>query len=130
MIKYGYTILYVEDVEKTISFYAKAFGFTQKFITPEKDYAELDTGTTTLAFASYSIAEYNGIQITKSNEHSKSPAFELTFVTDDIEESFKQAVDSGAVVLKAPSKKPWGQVVGYVQDINGFLVELCTPVEG
>jgi len=50
MITYGYTILYVADVEKTIAFYVSAFGFTQKFITPEKDYSELDTGFTTLAF--------------------------------------------------------------------------------
>ena len=23
---------------------------------------------------------------------------------------------------------PWGQTIAYVADINGFLVELCTPV--
>jgi len=22
---------------------------------------------------------------------------------------------------------PWGQTIAYVADINGFLVELCTP---
>lgn len=129
MIKYGYTILYVADVEKTISFYANAFGFAQKFITPEKDYAELDTGATTLAFASYSVAEYNGITIAKSDVRDEAPAFELTFVTDDIEGTFKQAVDSGAVIVKEPAPKPWGQVVGYVRDVNGFLVELCTSIE-
>ena len=67
MVKYGYTILYVENVEKTISFYMNSFGFSQKFFTPEKDYAELDTGNTILAFASYSIAEYNGVEIIKLN---------------------------------------------------------------
>ncbi len=84
MIKYGYTILYVGDVEKTVEFYTKAFGLTQKFITPEKDYAELETGNTVLAFAGYSVAEYNGIEITKSDASTPPPAFEVTFVTDDI----------------------------------------------
>jgi lactoylglutathione lyase len=128
MITYSYTILYVDNVEETIDFYIEAFGFTQKLITPEKDYAELETGGTTLAFASYSVAEYNGISITKSDESTPPPAFEITFVTDDIDSTFKQAVEAGAIVVKKPVQKPWGQIVGYVRDTNGFLVELCTKV--
>ncbi len=128
MITYSYTILYVDNVEETIDFYIKAFGFTQKLITPEKDYAELETGGTTLAFASYSVAEYNGISIAKSDKSTTPPAFEITFVTDDINSTFKQAVEAGAIVVKEPVQKPWGQIVGYVRDINGFLVELCTRV--
>jgi lactoylglutathione lyase len=128
MITYSYTILYVDNVEETIDFYIKAFGFTQKLITPEKDYAELETGGTTLAFADYSVAEYNGIAITKSDASTPPPAFEITFVTDDIDSTFKQAIEAGAIVVKEPTSKPWGQIVGYVRDINGFLVELCTRV--
>lgn len=130
MITYSYTILYVANVEETIDFYIKAFGFSQKLITPEKDYAELETGGTTLAFADYSIAEYNGIAITKSDASTTPPAFEITFVTDDIDSTFKQAIEAGAIVVKEPTSKPWGQIVGYVRDINGFLVELCTAVGG
>ena len=48
MVKFGYTILYVEDVEKSIAFYENAFGFSRKFVTPEKDYGELITGETTI----------------------------------------------------------------------------------
>jgi predicted enzyme related to lactoylglutathione lyase len=59
MIKYGYTILYVVDVERTVAFYSTAFGFTKKFITPEKDYAEMVTGETVLAFASIALGESN-----------------------------------------------------------------------
>ena len=128
MIKYGYTILYVKDVEKTIAFYHTAFGFTQKFITQEKDYAELDTGSTTLAFALYSVAEYNGVAVTKSNIKSDAPSFELTFITNDIKNDFKKAIAAGALLVKEPALKPWGQDVGYIRDINGFLIELCTPV--
>jgi lactoylglutathione lyase len=128
MITYSYTILYVDNVEETIDFYIKAFGFSQKLITPEKDYAELETGGTTLAFADYSVAEYNGITIAKSDKSITPPAFEITFVTDDIDTAFKQAIEAGAIVVKEPASKPWGQIVGYVRDINGFLVELCTKV--
>jgi len=130
MIKYSYTILYVNDVERTIAFYTEAFGFTQKLITPEKDYAELETGTTTLAFAAYTVAEYNGVHVEKTDTEKHPPAFELTFVTDDIEQTFAQALKAGATLVKNPAQKPWGQMVGYVRDINGFLVEICTAMEG
>lgn len=128
MISYGYTILYVENVEATLAFYTKAFGFTQKLLTPEKDYGELETGGTTLAFAAYSLAKYNGIAISTLDSNTPPPPFEITFVADDIENAWKQAVDAGAVVVKEPTQKPWGQMVGYLRDINGFLVEVCTSV--
>lgn len=128
MITYGYTILYVENVEATLAFYVKAFGLAQKFITPEKDYGELETGGTTLAFASYSIAEYNGINIEKPTAKSAHMPFEITFVADDLESAWKQAIEAGAEIVKEPAQKPWGQTIGYLRDINGFLVEVCTRV--
>ncbi len=125
---YGYTIVYVADVEQTVAFYTLAFGFTQKFISPDKDYAELETGSTTLAFASHSIAESNGVPMAKSNPTELPQAFELAFVTENIAASFAQAVAAGAEIVKEPTEKPWGQQVGYVRDIDGFLIEICTPV--
>ena len=129
MTKYGYTILYVENVEKTVTFYINALGCKQKFITPEKDYAELDTGVTTLAFAAYSVAEFNDVRITKLNSVNTPPPFELAFITDDIENDYEKAIKAGATVITEPAQKPWGQIVAYVQDINGFLIELCTPIK-
>ena len=128
MITYGYTILYVENVEATLAFYVKAFGFTQKFITPEKDYGELETGGTTLAFASYAVAEYNGIALEKSRPEASASPFEIAFVVDDIGSAWKQAVEAGAQVIKEPAQKSWGQTVGYLRDMNGFLVEVCTRI--
>ena len=59
MINFAYTILYVEDVTKSIAFYEKAFGFTRKFVTPDNSYGELLTGNTTLSFASIDLAKTN-----------------------------------------------------------------------
>lgn len=54
-MKFAHTILYVKDVPAIIEFYERAFGFQTKFITPENDYEELQSGETTLAFASYDL---------------------------------------------------------------------------
>jgi lactoylglutathione lyase len=129
MIKFGYTILYVTDVIKSIEFYEKAFGFERKFITPDSDYGELNTGETTLSFASKELANSNLKNgFTESKLTNKPFAIEIGFVTDDVEKIMKQAKNAGAVMVEEPKQKPWGQTVAYVRDIDGFLIEVCTPV--
>ena len=130
-MKYGYTIFYVEDIERTIEFYERAFGFQRKFITPENDYGELITGDTTIAFASLELGRSNFKGGFNSIEnHGKPMGMEMAFVTDEIERDFQKAIDAGALQLEAVVEKPWGQKVGYLRDINGVLIEICTPVNG
>ena len=129
MIKYGYTIIYVEDVEKTIAFYEAAFGFERKFLTPEKDYGELISGETTLAFASLELGDSNFEKGFTPQRTDTSPiGIELAFVTETIEEDFQKAIKAGATEYEMIKSKPWGQKVGYLRDINGVLLELCTPM--
>lgn len=129
MIKFAYTILYVKDVAKSIDFYEKAFGFTRKFITPENDYAELLVGETTLSFASITLANSNLKDgFIESNLTNKPFGIELGFTTDNVEETVKAAINSGGTILENPKTKSWGQVVAYIRDIDGFLIEICTPM--
>lgn len=128
-MKFAYTILYVEDVLKTIDFYEKAFQFKRKFITPETDYAELLSGETTLSFASQELASSHFTEkIAFQNPDLAPQSFELTFSTHKIHEDFERAVQAGATVLAPPTAKPWGQELGYLRDLNGFLIEVCTPM--
>jgi len=127
-MKLGYTILYVEDVEKTIEFYENAFGLNKLFLHESGDYGELDTGDTKLAFASYRLAELNDVGFSKPTDN-KTSTMEIALVTDDVNTAYNTALETGAIVVHEPKEKPWGQTVGYVRDINGFLVELCTPIQ-
>lgn len=126
-MKFGYTIMYVSDVEQTVMFYEAAFGLIRRFIH-EGGYAEMDTGDTTLAFVSLEIAKAAEMPILEPSTDGPSHAVEVAFVTDDVAASFAHAVDAGAGVVAEPKAKPWGQTVSYVRDINGFLVEICSPV--
>ena len=126
---FGYTILYVGDVPKTISFYEKAFGLVKKFVTPDGDYGEMSTGTTTLSFASFGMAQSHfGDHYIASSRQGKPFGIEIALVTDDVEELMDRAITAGAQKVTKVEQKPWGQKVGYVRDPNGFLIELCTPV--
>lgn len=129
-MKYGYTIIYVENVKETIEFYEKAFGFQQKFVTPENDYGELISGETTIAFASIELGNSNFKNGFKKAERTEKPfGVEVVFVTENIESDFKKALENGATEFEPLTKKPWGQKVGYLRDNNGFLIEICTPVK-
>jgi uncharacterized glyoxalase superfamily protein PhnB len=129
MIKFAYTILYVEDVVETINFYEQAFGFTKKFITPDNSYGEVISGETTLSFASKTLALSNlkdGFAESSLNE--KPFGIEIGFTTNDVQATINKAIEAGAKLYAVPKEKPWGQVVGYVRDLDGFLIEICTPV--
>jgi uncharacterized glyoxalase superfamily protein PhnB len=129
MIKFAYTILYVEDVIKTIVFYEKAFGFKQKFITPDNSYGELISGETTLSFASKTLALSNLKEgFLESNINQKPFAIEIGFTTEDVLKTVYEALEAGAILVAEPKTKPWGQVVAYVRDMDGFLIEICTPM--
>jgi len=130
-MKYGYTIIYVSSVVKTLEFYKKAFGFDVKFVHESKAYGELDTGETTLAFASHEMGDMNleGKYI-KANVKNEPFGIELAFVTEDVISAYGKAVESGAVPIKEPEEKPWGQLVGYVRAVDGSIIELCSPISG
>jgi len=128
-IHYAYTILYVENVSSTMEFYKKAFGFEHKFITPENDYGELLSGNTTIAFASLQLGASNFKKgFTPSQVDEKPFGIELAFVTSDVDKVMNNATESGAAILEKSVTKPWGQQVGYLRDINGFIIEICTPI--
>ena len=130
MIKFAYTILYVKDVSKAIEFYEDAFGFNTKFVSPDNDYGELLAGETTLSFASTTLAKTNLTNgFTESDLKDKPFGIEIGFTTDDVEETMANAMKVGATIVEKPKIKPWGQTVAYVRDLDGFLIEICTPME-
>ena len=129
MIKYQYTILYVADIIRTLSFYENTFGFKKRFITDENDYAELETGSTIIAFASKDLAKSNlNNGFIEVDLQQKPFGIELAFVTDNVEALVSAAIQNGAQVYEEIKVKPWGQTVAYIRDINGFLIEICSPM--
>jgi len=125
MMEFSYTILYVKDVAQSAAFYEKAFGLKQRFIHESGQYAEMETGGTSLAFSSNELAKSNLPQGFQENSRSNLPAgIEVGFVTNDVVAAFERAVEAGAVPVVDPKVKPWGQTVAYVRDLDGILIEL------
>jgi lactoylglutathione lyase len=120
-------IAYVPDVEAAIGFYEKAFGMERNFVAEDASFGELNTGETKLAFASEEMGDshYEGGFQRPSAERPFN--VEIALVFDDVGAAFARALENGASSLSEPVEKPWGQVVAYVRDPFGTLVELATP---
>jgi lactoylglutathione lyase len=128
-MKFGYTIVYVSSVTESLTFFKEAFGFETRFLHDSNQYGELETGATVLAFASHAMGEMNlGGQYQKTDPHAAPLGIELAFVTDDVASAYARAVAAGAIAIKPPIEKPWGQVVAYVRAKDGSLIELCSPI--
>jgi catechol 2,3-dioxygenase-like lactoylglutathione lyase family enzyme len=129
-MKLGYTIVYVPDVLASVEFFEKAFGLTRRLVH-ESGYGELDTGDTALAFASHDLGASNlpGGYV-KASDTKQPLGMEIALVTEDVAAAHAKAVAHGAVSIKEPVVKPWGQTVSYVRCPDGTLVEICTPVAG
>ena len=127
-MKFGYTIIYVNDVKSTMDFYSKAFNLEKGFIHESLQYGEMITGDTKLAFASDSLGKSNDIIYVENNIKNKSAGLEIAFMTNEVQDNYNHAINNGALSVKEPIKKPWGQLVAYVRDINGILIEICSPI--
>ena len=125
----GWVIVYVEAADEAARFYEATFGLPLEFAVPDGSYAQLDTGGTKLAFASYALGEQNfagGVRRAASS--GQPPNVEITLVTGDVDAGYAQALAGGCTSLAEPEDKPQGQRVAYVRDPFGTLVELATPL--
>lgn len=122
---------FVEDVPMTVEFYRRAFGFELRYLHPSQGYAELATGETLLCFVGEAFLRsadlLGGIDLACSRPGQPPIGAQIALVSQDLDRDWDHAIAEGATVVKSPEAKPWGQRAGYLRDVNGVLVELCTP---
>jgi lactoylglutathione lyase len=129
-MKLGYVIIYVPDVPAAVVFYERAFGLTRRFVHEGQQYAEMETGLTALAFVDEAFVGTFLPAFARNRSGGVPAGVEVALVSDDVETAYKTALAAGAAAQLAPMKKPWGQTVSYVRDLNGVLVEICSPMGG
>jgi len=78
-MKFGYAIVYVDDVPAVLGFYRRAFGFQTRFLHESNQYGELETGST--------------------DAGSQPCGIEIAFVTADVPAAFAKAVGAGALAV-------------------------------
>lgn len=125
----GYVVVFVPDVEQAVAFYENAFGLMAQMAT--KAFAQLETGTVSLAFASEANerSELPEGFIFAGNRPASPPAgIQISFLSGDVQRSFDHAVAAGCTPVVPPAVQPWGQTISRVRDLNGVLVSIVSPV--
>jgi catechol 2,3-dioxygenase-like lactoylglutathione lyase family enzyme len=127
-MKLGYIVIYVPDVKKAVEFYKTAFGMSERFVDSDV-FGELETGATALAFVSEALVESNKEAFRPTRPDDLAPGVKIALVADDVEAALQKALENGAELYGSPVRKPWGQTVAYVRDLNGFIVEICSEIK-
>ncbi len=122
-MKFTKSIHYVSSATAALDFYRTVFGFEIRYLHESKEYGELNTGETTLAFAT----NRDNRGICADHPEKDDAKTELQFTTDAVAAIFEKAVNAGAVPLKEPVQKPTGQTVALIKAIDGTFVEIITP---
>ncbi len=128
-MKFAYTVIWVDDVVKTVEFYEKAFGLVRRTLVDKGQsiWAEIETGNTTLAFSSSSEAQKLFPGGCHHNDATQPPALiQISFITPDVGSAYMRAIGAGAKTLDAPKTQPGGQTIARVRDPNGVLVSLVS----
>ncbi|CAI5476679.1 unnamed protein product [Closterium sp. Yama58-4] len=112
----AYVILYVEDIDAAVKFYKDVFMFDVRRVDNSRRWAELETGSTTLAFTPLEQRETKitgGVHAPEEQEQRQN-----------VEISISRALKAGAKEVAKPEPKEWGQTVGYLRDPFGITVRL------
>lgn len=120
--------LAVDDATAAIEFYKRAFGAKERVLMPTPDgkvaHAELEIGDS-LVMLSDPFAEGQ----TKTPRALGATTMGIFLYTEDVEETYKQAIDAGATSTQEPEDMFWGDRFARVTDPYGHSWQIATHVE-
>jgi predicted enzyme related to lactoylglutathione lyase len=120
--KHTLLVLWHEDLSKARVFYGELLGLAQREQPSD-------------AWLSYWLDGGQGSAVcvgsdTAIRERFAPPGKHVAFdlVVDDVNEAFEQLRLAGAVVVHAPTDKPWGMRCASIRDTAGYLIGLTSPI--
>ncbi|HLG64217.1 MAG TPA: VOC family protein [Ktedonosporobacter sp.] len=115
--KPNYVIIYVSDMERSVSFYRDVLGLPMKFTSP--GWTEFDTGTTTIAL-------HRALNEKQSQEVQRStPGLaQLGFIIDDLQAAYETLKAQDVQFSLPPQKQPSGITLAILHDPDGLGITL------
>jgi predicted enzyme related to lactoylglutathione lyase len=112
-----------KDIKQSVQFYEKALGLTAQWFT--EDFAELSTGSITLAIGTTRTMKMFGDNLTESTGNKSTIIEFLVVNVDDEYERIKNITDD---IIQTPTTMPWGNRSLLFCDPDGNLINFFTPV--
>jgi PhnB protein len=119
--------LIVDDAQRAIEFYRDAFGAEEKFRLPMGDrigHAEIKIGDSFVMLAD----EFPEMNHLGPNTRG-GPTSSIVLYVQDVDTSFKKALDAGAKEQRPVENQFWGDRMGTLTDPFGHQWSLATHVE-
>jgi PhnB protein len=119
--------LVVDDANAAIDFYKAAFGAQEKFRMPMGDrvgHAELQIGDSVIM-----LADEFPDQGHLGPKSRGGTTVSLMFYVEDVDSSFRKAIDAGATEKRPVQNQFWGDRMGTLTDPFGHMWSLATHVE-
>jgi PhnB protein len=119
--------LIVDDANRALEFYTKAFGGKEKFRLPmggKIGHAEIKIGDSFVMLAD----EFPEMNHLGPNTRG-GPTSSIVLYVEDVDTSFKKALDAGAKEQRPVENQFWGDRMGTLTDPFGHQWSLATHVE-
>ena len=116
------TVLYVEDIDRSLALYRDIFGMTETYRFPRQgtpEHIELRLGTTTLGISSPAGLITEGLP-----PATRGSPFELAIGTTDADAAFQALRAAGCRVVRAPFDTAAGNRAAYVEDFDGNRISI------
>ena len=122
-VRLALVILAVENLPRAVEFYRAVLGWQQLVDTPV--YVELSSPNG-MRFGLYNRDNF-GLNIGQVPAPIAGPVAttEIYLYADDLDAVLLRATSAGATLLDPPRDRAWGDRVGYVADLDGYVVALA-----
>ena len=125
-------ILYVRDIQKSLDFYKKAFGFEPDMSLTDEDgslsYADLQYKGEKLFMIIREGSQMAPEGVSPNTSKTAAPGT-LYVYCDDIEGLTQQAKQNQATLLSEPEDAPWGDRTAIFKDPDGFTWCFATKIK-
>jgi uncharacterized protein len=121
-------IFAVTDLERSLAFYERAFGWPRNDLIDYANYVELkppDGGTLGL-FQRDGYAELVGAEPVEVGSGGVSPAYAYVRV-ENLDDALAGLEAAGARALSAPAPRTWGDTAAWFADPDGNVVAVAGP---
>ncbi|HEY6974914.1 MAG TPA: VOC family protein [Chitinophagaceae bacterium] len=109
------TILYSEDVTRSVAYYMEKLGFDEKW--------EWDSPPT------FGGVVKDDVEIFFCRKAQGNPGTWLCVVVDNVDEYYESIKDKGAKIVALPESKEWNMREMLVEDLDGHIIRFGHRIE-
>ena len=124
MLEFGYGVVFVSDMKRSIEFYRDVLGLPLRFESPE--WTEFDTPGTTLAL------HHTDTTMTAGDPTDENPAGQChpSFTVDDIDAYHERLTNHEVICVRPPKEEEYGRKLAKYVDPDGLPFTLSQPSQG